>query len=61
VEKKVDDKLNVINLEEQEKVIINFVKEYKHFIGSFENGFLFQKNKDLQKIIKIPKKQNLEF
>ena len=49
VEKKVDDKLNVINLEEQEKVIINFVKEYKHFIGSFENGFLFQKNKDLQK------------
>ena len=48
VEKKVDDKLNVINLKEQEEVVINFVKDYKHFIGSFENGFLFQKNKELQ-------------
>ena len=48
IEKKVDDKLNVTNLKEQEEVIINFVKEYKHFIGSFENGFLFQKNTDLQ-------------
>ena len=49
VEKKVDDKLNVINLEEQEQAIMNFVKEYKQFIGGFENGFLFQKNKNLQK------------
>ena len=49
VEKKVDDKLNVINLEEQEQVILKFVKEYKHFIGSLDNGFMLQKNKDLQK------------
>ena len=48
-EKKFDDKLNVINSEEQEEVIINFVKDYKHFIGSFENGFLLQINKSLQK------------
>ena len=49
VEKKVDDKLNVINLKEQEQAIINFVKEYKHFIGSFGNGFMFQLNKNIQK------------
>ena len=49
VEKKVDDKLNVINLEAQEQVILNFVKEYKHFMGSIENSFMFQRNKDLQK------------
>ena len=49
VEKKVDDKLNVINLKEQEQVIINFVKEHKHFIGSIENGFMFQLNKNNQK------------
>ena len=49
VEKKVDDKLNVTNLKEQEQVIINFVKEYKQFIGSFENGFMFQLNKNIQK------------
>ena len=48
IEKKLDDKLNVINTEEQEQVIINFVKECKHFIGSFENGFMLQKNKNLQ-------------
>ncbi len=49
VEKKVDDKLNVINQQEQEQVIINFVKDYKYFVGSIENGFMFQKNKQLQK------------
>ena len=49
VEKKVDDKLNVINLKEQEQVIINFVKDYKHFIGSIENGFMFQLNKNIKK------------
>ena len=49
VEKKVDDKLNVINTEEQEQVIINFVKEYKSFIGQEENGFLIQRDKKLAK------------
>ena len=49
VEKKVDDKLNVTNQQEQEQVIINFVKDYKYFVGSIENGFMFQKNKQLQK------------
>ena len=49
VEKKVDDKLNVINIEEQEQVILNFVKEYRNFIGQEENGFLIQKDKNLAK------------
>ena len=49
VEKKVDDKLNVTNQLEQEQVIINFIKDYKYFVGSIENGFMFQKNKQLQK------------
>ena len=40
VEKKVDENFNVINLEEQEEVILKFVKEYKHFQGGTENGFL---------------------
>jgi phospholipid-transporting ATPase len=48
VEKKVDDNLKVINLEEQEQVIIDFVKNYKQFIGEFENGFLLQNNKNIQ-------------
>ena len=47
-EKKYDEKLNVINLEEQESVIINFAKEYNQFIGSIENGFLLQKNKNIK-------------
>ena len=59
VEKKVDDKLNVTNLEEQEQVIINFSKDYKKFIGDFENGFLFQKNKNLQK--KNDNTENMKF
>jgi len=41
--------LNVINTEEQEQVIINFVKEYKSFIGQEENGFLIQRDKNLAK------------
>ena len=40
VEKKVDENFNVTNKEEQEKIILNFVKEYKHFQGEVENGFL---------------------
>ena len=48
VEKKVDDNLKVINIKEQEQVIIDFVKNYNQFIGEFENGFLLQKNKNLQ-------------
>ena len=48
VEKKVDKNLNVINLEEQENVIINFAKEYKQFIGSIENGFMIQNNKNVK-------------
>ena len=49
VEKKVDDQLKVINQKEQEQIILNFVKEHQCFIGKVENGFLFQKNKQLQK------------
>ena len=48
IEKKVDENLNIINKSEQEEVILNFVKEYKHFQGSVENGFL-QENKHLLK------------
>ena len=40
VEKKVDQNFNVINQSEQEEVIYNFVKEYKHFQGNIENGFM---------------------
>ena len=40
IEKKVDENFNVINKSEQEEVILNFVKEYKHFQGSVENGFM---------------------
>ena len=40
VEKKVDDNFNVINKEEQEEVILKFVKEYKHFQGEIENGHM---------------------
>ena len=40
VEKKVDQNFNVINIEEQEEVILNFVKDYKHFQGSVENGYM---------------------
>ena len=40
IEKKVDENFNVINKSEQEEVILNFVKEYKHFQGNVENGFM---------------------
>ena len=40
IEKKVDQNFVVINKEEQEEVILKFVKEYKHFIGQVENGFM---------------------
>ena len=48
VEKKFDENLNEINKSEQEDVILNFVKEYKHFQGGVENGFL-QENQQLLK------------
>ena len=38
-ERQVDENLNVINKDEQEEVIINFLKEYKHFIGDIEGGY----------------------
>ena len=45
IEKKVNDKLIVINQEEQQQVIINFAKEYKKYVGNIENGFMNDKNK----------------
>ena len=48
VEKKVDQSFNVINKEEQEEVILNFVKEYKHFQGGIENGYM-KENSELLK------------
>ena len=48
IEKKVDENFNVINKSEQEEVILNFVKEYKHFQGNVENGFM-QENQHLLK------------
>ena len=48
VEKKVDQNFNAINQSEQEEVIYNFVKEYKHFQGNIENGFM-SSNKHLLK------------
>ena len=48
IEKKVDANFNVTNQKEQEEVILNFIKEYKHFQGSVENGFM-QENKHLLK------------
>ena len=44
VEKKVDQNFNEINKEEQEEVILKFVKEYKHFQGTVEDGFMNEKN-----------------
>jgi len=44
VEKKVDQNFNVVNKEEQEEVILKFVKEYKHFQGSVEDGYMKEKN-----------------
>ena len=38
-ERKVDENLKVINKDEQEEVIIKFIKEYKHFIGDIEGGY----------------------
>ena len=43
-ERQVDKNLKVINKEEQEEVIINFVKEYNHFIGDLEGGYMEDKN-----------------
>ena len=48
IEKKVDENFNIINKEEQEEIILNFVKEYKHFQGEVENAFM-HKNKTLLK------------
>ena len=48
IEKKLDENFNVVNKDEQEKVILNFVKKYKHFQGNIENGFL-QKNQEFLK------------
>ena len=48
IEKKVDANFNVTNQKEQEEVILNFIKEYKHFQGSVENGFM-PENKHLLK------------
>ena len=39
-ERQVDENLKVINKEQQEEVIINFVKEYNHFIGEIEGGYM---------------------
>ena len=39
-ERQVDENLKVINKEQQEEVIINFVKEYNHFIGDVEGGYM---------------------
>ena len=43
-ERQVDSNLKVINIEEQEQVIINFVKEYKHFIGDIEGAYMKDNN-----------------
>ena len=48
VEKKLDENFNVINQTEQEEVILNFVKEYKHFQGDIQNGFM-QENQQFLK------------
>ena len=48
IEKKVDNNFNVTNKEEQEEVIIKFVKEYKHFQGEIENGHM-EENRSLLK------------
>ena len=48
VEKKVDQNFNVINKEEQEEVIIKFVKEYKHFQGGVEDGFMQENSHKLK-------------
>ena len=48
IEKKVDQNFNVINKEEQEEVILKFVKEYKHFQGSLENGFMKENSEKLK-------------
>ena len=45
VEKKVDENFNVTNKEEQEEVIIKFVKEYHHFQGEIENGYMEKNEK----------------
>ncbi len=48
VEKKVDENFNVTNKEEQEEVIIKFVKEYKHFQGEIENGHMEKNSEKLK-------------
>ena len=48
VEKKVDENFNVTNKEEQENVILKFVKEYKHFQGGVEKGYM-KENSNLLK------------
>ena len=39
-ERQLDENLNIINKEEQEEIIINFVKEYNYFVGDLEGGFM---------------------
>ena len=53
VEKKVDENFNVINKEEQEEVILKFVKEYKHFQGGVENGYMKEKSCQFEKTVSI--------
>ena len=55
-EKKVDENFNVINKEEQEEVILEFVKEYKHFQGGVENGFMKENSNKLKFGILIDEK-----
>ena len=39
-ESQVDENLKIVNKEQQEEVIINFVKEYNHFIGDMEGAYI---------------------
>ena len=48
IEKKVDQNFNVINKEEQEEVILKFVKEYKHFQGGVEYGYMKENSEKLK-------------
>ena len=43
--------LKVINKDQQEQVILDFVKEYNHFIGEVEGGYMEEINSLLQLIV----------
>ena len=43
-ERQVDENLKVINKDQQEQVILDFVKEYNHFIGEVEGGYMEEIN-----------------